>query len=159
MRDSKYYQIDDIYPFLKNPDKYKGTRPISMRSGWEISFVLKYLDTNTNIIEWGSESKIIKYISPVDGKSHRYFLDFNFKAKTKSGAMKEFWVEIKPFAQTKRPEVPKRNTSTYAKKVQTYLVNIAKWETTKQLIEQKNMEGNDIQFMVLTEKDCPFFLN
>lgn len=152
-RDSKYNQIVDIYPYLKNPKKYNGTRPITMRSSWETGFVIKYLDANENIIEWGSESKIVKYISPVDGKQHRYFIDFNFKAKTKSGALKEFWIEIKPYSQSIPPKEPLRKTKTYLNSVKTWLINEAKWTTTKRLVEQYKQQGNDVEFLILTEHD------
>lgn len=158
MRSSKYQQIYDVYPYLKHPEKYKGTRPITLRSGWEIAFVIKYLDVNDNIIEWGSESVVISYFRPDDGKKHRYFMDFNFKAKTTSGKIKEFWVEIKPQSQIDPPKEPKRKTKTYVEQVKTYLVNQAKWKTTRQLVEEKKLLGKDIEFLVLSEKDCPFFI-
>lgn len=157
MRESRFNQIYDIYPFLKFPEKYKGSRPITCRSSWEIAFIIKYLDVNENIVEWGSESVIIKYIRPDDGKLHRYFMDFNFKAKTKTGKMKEFWVEIKPANQITPPKEPKRKTKGYMNQVKTYLINQAKWETTKTIVEQKKKEGMDLEFLILSEKDCPFF--
>lgn len=153
MKESRYYQIYDVYPYLKNPHKYKGSRPITTRSSWETSFIIKYLDINENIVEWGSESVIVSYIKPTDGKPHRYFLDFNFKAKTMSGSLKEFWIEIKPYNQTIQPKEPKRKTKGYFEQVKTYLVNQAKWQTTKNLVESKRKEGRDIEFVVLTENE------
>lgn len=143
---------------LKYPEKYKGTRPITARSGWEISFIFKYLDINSSIVSWKSESTIIKYFSPVDGKYHRYYMDFSFTAKTPSGQEKEIWVEIKPFAQTQLPKEPKRKTQNYMYQLRTYLVNQAKWETTKKIIQEKQAQGQNIDFVIITEKDAPFFL-
>ena len=40
------------------PEKYKGTFPISYRSRWEFS-CMKILDSNPNILTWGSESVVI----------------------------------------------------------------------------------------------------
>lgn len=158
MRDNKFHQIYDLYPHLKHPEKYVGKRPITMRSGWEISFVIKYLDVNSNIISWSSESVIVSYIRPDDGKKHRYFMDFNFKAKTQSGKIKEFWVEVKPFDQTIPPKEPKRRTKSYFYQAKQYLINQAKWSTTKLLVEEKKQQGQDLEFLLLTERDCPFFI-
>jgi hypothetical protein len=84
-------------------------------------------------------------------------MDFNFKAKTMSGAVKEFWIEIKPHAQTEPPKEPKRRTKSYFNSVKTYFTNQAKWNTTKAIIAEKQAKGQDIEFMLLTEKDVPFF--
>ena len=93
MNNSKYFQIQDFYKHLKHPEKYKGTRPLTMRSGWEIQYA-QWLDTHTSILEWASESNIIQYISPLDGKSHRYFVDFWFLCKNQDGRTSEYLVEI-----------------------------------------------------------------
>lgn len=152
-----YYQIYDFYSYLKFPDKYTGTRPLTLRSGWEIKFA-QYLDSNENVTSWTSESTVIQYLRPDDGKFHRYFMDFTFFAKTKSGKTKEFWVEVKPYDQTHPPKEPKRRTKTYFKAVKTYMINEAKWQTTRRVVEDKKKHGHDVEFLILTEKDCPWFL-
>lgn len=154
---SHYNQITDIYPILKHPEKYTGERPIQMRSGWESKFVLKYLDINENIIEWKSEVPI-QYVCGTDGRKHRYFVDFVFKAKTKDGHIKEFLAEIKPAKECSPPEIPTRKTAAYYKRVQTYVKNQSKWKAAQQLCEQGNMNGRDMVFTVITERDCPWFL-
>jgi hypothetical protein len=153
-----YYQIADMYPHLKNPQKYRGARPITARSGWEISFIAKYLDVNENILEWSSEEVVVPYVKPTDNKVHRYFMDFSFKAKCKDGSIQTFWVEIKPFSQTQPVKEPKRKTRKYLEDIKTYFVNQAKWQATRELIEQKKAKGEKIEFQILTEKECPFFL-
>lgn len=158
MNNSKYYQISNLYPYLKNPSKYKGTLPITMRSSWESKFALHYLDVNNNILEWSSESVIIKYISPLDNKSHRYFMDFSFKAKTASGEIKEFWVEIKPKNQVLPPKEPKKKTKGYIDQVRTFFVNTSKWETTKKIVEEKKANGINLEFLIITEKDAPWMI-
>jgi hypothetical protein len=158
MRESKFAQITDAYPLLKHPEKYTGTRPLTLRSGWEISFVFKWLDVNQSIISWKSESTIIRYFSPVDNKTHRYFMDFTFTAKTPSGETKEVWVEVKPFAQTQMPKAPKRKTASYMYQLRTYMVNQAKWDTTRRIVEEKKAKGEAIDFVIITEKEAPFFL-
>jgi len=157
MKENKFYQIADFYPFLKCPEKYTGKRPITLRSGWEISFA-QYLDKNQNVVEWSSETTVIKYIRPDDKKPHRYFMDFTFVALTSTGKKKTFWVEIKPQAQKDPPKVPRRKTRAYFDRVRTYLINQAKWETTRHIVEEKKKLGQDIEFLVLTEKDCKFFI-
>jgi hypothetical protein len=132
----------------KSPHKYKGdVTNIIWRSTWELRF-LKYLDTNPAILEYGSEEVVVPYISPVDGKRHRYFVDFYFKVKTKEGLTKKYLVEVKPYSQTIEPKRPKRITESYMSSVYTYLVNQAKWKSAKEFAKNSGME-----FIVLTEKE------
>lgn len=153
----EYQQIADLYPHLKNPQKYKGRRPVTMRSGWEIKFALQYLDVNESVLEWNSEEVVIPYICGTDGKRHRYFMDFWFKGKTTDGRVKEFLVEVKPSNQVEEPKIPKRKTAGYWKSVTSYVKNQSKWKATRQLVEQQQQNGKDIEFLILTEKDCPWF--
>ena len=83
-----------------NKKKYRGdVNNIIYRSLWERKFMVK-CDLDPDIIEWGSEEVIIPYISPVDGKQHRYFPDFY--VKTSNGD--KFLIEIKPKKYTKQPK-------------------------------------------------------
>ena len=67
----------------KKPSKYRGdAQNIIYRSLWERKFMV-YCDTSPSIIEWGSEEVIIPYLSPLDGRIHRYFPDFYIKRKTR----------------------------------------------------------------------------
>ena len=107
-----YYQIVDFYQHLKNPDKYKGTRPLTMRSGWEIQYA-QYLDGHSAVLEWSSETIVIPYISPLDGKPHRYFTDFWYKYLDREGNHQELLVEVKPAQEVllvEHPTPPKRMT-------------------------------------------------
>ena len=55
------------------PKKYKGDPTnIIYRSLWERKF-MKYCDSTTNVLEWGSEELALPYRSPIDNKVHRYF--------------------------------------------------------------------------------------
>lgn len=94
---------------VKFPDKYKGTLPIIYRSSWEHR-VFYFLDRNTSIIEWGSESVIIPYTYQIDNKVHRYYVDVVFIVNDKEGNQKRYLIEIKPFAQTIPPKLPKKKT-------------------------------------------------
>ena len=80
----------------KNPAKYKGDiTNIVYRSLWELRF-MKWCDLNSSVLEWGSETIIVPYISPLDRKVHRYFVDFYIKVKNKNGEIQKYLVEIKP---------------------------------------------------------------
>ena len=71
------------------PQKYKGdSRNIVYRSLWERKFMV-YCDTSSAVIEWGSEEIIIPYLSPKDGRFHRYFPDFYIKVKQADGTIKK----------------------------------------------------------------------
>ena len=77
-----------------------------------------YCDTNDSVIEWGSEEVIIPYLSPWDGRIHRYFPDFYIKIKQHDGSVKKFIIEIKPKKQCSPPEKkPKRKTKKWFNEV------------------------------------------
>jgi hypothetical protein len=148
----QFYQIKNLYPFLKHPEKYKGvSKTITMRSGWEISFAMKFLDANPLVLEWSSEDVCIPYFHPVDHKIHRYFVDFWMKTDKK-----EYLIEIKPFKQTKVDRNPKRITNKYINEVKTVAVNQSKWAAAIQYCEALNKQGKNISFEVITEKDYDF---
>lgn len=132
----------------KSPNKYKGDiTNIIWRSTWELRF-LKYLDSNPAILEYGSEEVIVPYISPIDGRMHRYYVDFYFKSRDKDGVVKKYLVEVKPLNQTVAPKRPKKITESYVSSVHTYLINQAKWKYAKEFARVNGME-----FLVLTEKE------
>lgn len=125
------------------PRKYRGdVRNIVYRSSWEYKF-MKWCDVTTTVTEWGSEEIIIPYISPVDGKRHRYFPDFYVKV-----GKKKYIVEVKPFRQTLEPKTQKRVTKRYINEVVTYSVNQAKWKAAREFCKD-----NSLEFMLITEKE------
>lgn len=131
-----------------NPSKYKGDPTnIIYRSLWERKFMV-WCDKNENILEWGSEEIIIPYISPVDGRVHRYFPDFYIRARTRTGGVAKFIIEIKPAKQTVAPKKQRRITKKYLTEVKTYAVNDAKWKAAKEYCDDRRM-----QFLILTEKE------
>ena len=112
-----------------NPKKYKGNpQNIIYRSLWERKFMV-YCDTNDKVLEWGSEEIIIPYISPWDGKVHRYFPDFYIKVKQSSGNLKKFIIEVKPKKQTRPPKPVERKTKRWIKEVRTFGINEANGNT------------------------------
>ena len=133
--------------FPTNPKKYKGNpNQIVYRSLWERK-VMVYCDKNDAIIEWGSEEVIVPYLSPMDGRIHRYFPDFYMKVRQADGSTKKFIIEVKPKSQCKQPvKNPKRRTTKWFNEVKTFAINQAKWKSAREFCEDKGME-----FRIFTE--------
>ena len=133
---------------VDNPVKYRGDiSNIVYRSLWELRF-MKWCDKNQSVEEWGSETVIVPYISPLDRKAHRYFVDFYVKVRNKNGALQKYLIEIKPERFTKPPAIPKKKTKRFLQEAATYAVNHAKWKAAFEFCKDRNMT-----FMILTEKD------
>jgi hypothetical protein len=133
---------------INNPTKYRGDiNNVVYRSLWELKF-MKWCDTNPNVSEWGSETVIVPYISPLDKKIHRYFVDFYIKVKSKDGKVQKYLIEIKPERFTKPPAIPQKKTKRFVDEVFQYGVNEAKWKAAFEFCSDRNMK-----FMILTEKD------
>jgi len=129
-----------------NPQKYVGDhRNIIYRSSWEAR-LMNWLDKNPSIVSWASEEIIIPYISPVDGRYHRYFPDFLVKVKDKDGKNKTMLLEVKPKKQTKPPEQQRRVTKRYITEVATWGVNQSKWKAAEEYCKDRGWE-----FRIITE--------
>lgn len=132
----------------RNPSKYKGNPAnIIYRSGWEAKF-MTYLDNHPDVLEWSSEELAIPYLSPIDGKVHRYFPDFIVKRRDVHGKIEIIMVEIKPKKQTLPPTKKSRITKKYILEVQTWGINSSKWEAA-----EKYCKARDWRFMKLTEDE------
>ena len=132
----------------KNPQKYVGDyKNIIYRSSWECH-VMSWLDKSPDIVSWASEEVIIPYISPVDGKRHRYFPDFLVKVRTKEGQLKTMMIEVKPKKQAMEPVKRKRVTKQYIQEVVTYGINQAKWKAATEYCLDRGWA-----FKVITEDD------
>lgn len=132
----------------KNPQKYLGNiTQIVYRSSYELRF-MKWCDLNGNVLQWGSEEIVIPYTSPLDGKVHRYFVDFFIKIRNKEGVLKKYLIEVKPFRFTQEPTIPQRKTKKFISEVYQWAVNNAKWDAAKRIANQNGWE-----FMLITEKD------
>lgn len=130
----------------KNPQKYIGDpTDIISRSSYETKFML-WCDNNSSVIQWTSETTIIPYISPIDNRQHRYFVDFSIIIKNKEGKLKKYLIEIKPESQTIPPVKGKKREKTFLYEVETYMVNSAKWQQAKKYAAQKGCD-----FIILTE--------
>ena len=132
----------------KNPQKYKGDfTNIVYRSLWELRF-MKWCDMTPSVEEWGSETVIVPYVSPLDKKVHRYFVDFYIKVRNKNDATQKYLIEIKPERFTKPPVIPQKKTKRFIDEVFQYGVNEANWKAAFEFCQDRNMK-----FMILTEKD------
>jgi len=107
---------------------------------------MNYCDRNRSIMEWSSEEIVIPYKSPLDGKYHRYFVDFYCKLKNKEGRIEKVLVEIKPKKFCSQPVMGKRKTKTYLNELKQRSINKAKWDSAKSWCHKKGMK-----FVILTE--------
>ena len=115
-----------------NERKYEGNiDTIEFRSLWERQ-VMKWCDENPDVVKWSSEEVIIPYISPVDRKQHRYFMDF--KIEFQNGTV--MLVEKKKNARCSR----------YLKEAQTFAVNDAKWQAAEKYAKKRGWK-----FAIFTE--------
>lgn len=131
-----------------HPEKYIGDlSDVVFRSSWELS-MFKFLDNNPNIVHWGSEPFHINYLSPIDNRVHKYYVDLFVEMKKKDGTIEKMLVEIKPLAQTKPPNKPKKQTRRYITEVATYAVNLKKWEAAEAFCKKHGWT-----FKIITEVD------
>jgi hypothetical protein len=119
----------------KNTNKYLGD-PMNIwyRSLWERR-VMVHLDDNPNVIEWSNEEIVIPYLSPVDGRWHRYFPEAMI-------------LEVKPKKQSIPPKQRSRVTKQYIQEVVTYGINEAKWKAASEYCKDRSWI-----FKVITEED------
>ena len=137
------------YYIPTKPEKYIGPTPIIYRSSWERKFMIM-CDTKDNVVKWASEPVEIKYIWSFDKREHKYYPDFYMKTKTEEG-FEEFLVEIKPEAQIRKPEPPKKRSKgaikSYKFLAEQYVKNMDKYKYAKAWSENRGW-----RFIVLTEK-------
>mgnify|MGYP003341456631 FL=1 len=108
----------------------------------------KWCDYNPNVLEWTSEGIIVPYVSPIDTKTHRYFVD-NSLVLNERGKKRRYLVEIKPYSQTQRPVMRgRKKQSTFLHEQATYDVNQAKWRAAKQWADD-----HGYKFLILTERE------
>ena len=144
MKKNRKYKQGIFTP--KHPEKYKGTFPITYRSGWECKCMMVF-DHNPNILMWGSESIVIPYSNPLTGRVSRYFTDFNILMRDKDGNIKKFLIELKPYSQTIPPTQKNKRSRTLLKQQADYVKNQAKWKAASEYSQK-----HGFQFVVLTEK-------
>jgi hypothetical protein len=130
-----------------NSKKYKGGTYAVYRSGYELKF-FRWCDTNSRVLEWGSENYVVPYLSPLDGRYHRYFVDNYVKLQIGENKTEKYLIEIKPYIQTFKPEKGNKRNSTFLYEAKTYVTNQAKWDAAKAFCDKKGFK-----FLILTEKE------
>lgn len=122
----------------KNPKKYRGDPTnIIYRSGWELK-MMTHLDEHKDVISWGSEEIVIPYRSPIDGKFHRYFVDFIVTKINKQGVKETALIEVKPFSQTKPPDMANKSSRKFLTEVKNWGINEAKWKAAAEYCKDRN---------------------
>lgn len=130
----------------KYPKKYKGDwRNICYRSSWELKF-MKWADSSLNVKYWNSEEIVIPYLSPIDQKYHRYFVDFKVWIQNASGTLDTYLVEIKPLSMCSPPK-KRKQTKSYIEEVCRWGINKAKWDAANEYALDRGEK-----FIILTEK-------
>jgi len=146
----KYYQ--GYYKPI-NPEKYLGdVNNIFYRSRLELNF-FRYIDRHPDVLKWASEEFHIPYVSPKDGRWHRYFPDVFISMRDKNGVVQQYVIEIKPDAQTKPPKMgkTKKAKKRFMYESVTYAVNDAKWKYAEEFCRKRGLV-----FKKMTEKDIPY---
>ena len=128
---------------LESPEKYAGdANNVVYRSSWEKRFML-LMERSPYILKWSSEEVVIPYVSPLDNKFHRYYMDF--AVWTKAGMT---LIEVKPYKQTVPPISKKgKRKKTLEQEIMAYIVNQAKWNSTMEICRKKGMG-----FKIATDK-------
>lgn len=132
-----------------NPQKYVGdVSNIVYRSSYELK-AFRWCDFTPSILEWSSESIVIKYFDPTTQKIRRYFPDLYLRLEEKTGEVKRYIIEIKPKRQTLPPNPsPRKKTRTYLTEVKTYAKNEAKWTAARNFCLD-----NGLEFKLVTEEE------
>jgi hypothetical protein len=116
-----------------------------------------YCDTNATVRWWASEELYIPYVSPIDGKWHRYFVDFVIGIDDPRGVEQTIMVEIKPYRQCIAPKVRifegkmdrrRRDYRDYVRSVKDWGINSAKWAAANQYCKERGWV-----FKIITDKD------
>lgn len=129
-----------------NPHKYEGDATnIIYRSGWELK-LFSYLDRHPQVKRWSSEEVIIPYISPIDNKRHRYFMDAKVVLDRGNGLTETWLIEVKPKKQTQPPAVKEKPNKQYITEVKTWGINSAKWQAAESYCNTRGWK-----FVIFTE--------
>ena len=111
---------------------------------------MTFCDENTAVIKWSSEEVVVPYISPIDGRRHRYFVDFWVRLQKPDGTIEECLIEVKPKKQTQKPEQPMSGRISKSKlfEIKNWMINSAKWAAA-----ENYCEGRGWRFRLLTEEN------
>jgi hypothetical protein len=107
-----------------------------------------YLDNNSNVVRWGSENVAVPYISPKDGKMHRYFIDFYVEIINREGNRSKLLIEVKPKKKLLPPKTENRSRKTVMTETLEYYINQSKWQSARAYAARNGMEWH-----IYTEED------
>lgn len=135
-----------------NRHKYKGSKNPKYLSSWELKF-FRWCDRNPHVEQWTSENVYIPYISPVDGKLHKYIVDNTVFIREGKDKLVKYLIEIKPYKQTIPPvNHGNKKRSTIIHENYTWQTNQAKWIAAKDWADK-----NGYIFQLVTEKQFNLF--
>ena len=91
--------------------------------------------------------------NPQNWKIRKYYVDMWVEFKKKDGDVLKVFIEIKPYAQTIKPEPLKpgaklKEVNRYNREMKTFLTNQAKWKAAKYEFKKRG-----VAFQVWTEKE------
>lgn len=138
---------------VSNVDKCINGKSIKYKSKYE-QRMMTYLDTSSSILKWGYEVLHILYISPSDGKEHKYEVDFYVEAIAVDDSIKKIAIEVKPLKQVLPPTGNNRSNKTKIIEENVYQLNQIKWEFAKKWCENKGIE-----FKIITETELYPFMS
>lgn len=121
-----YYKIQNVSKYNGDPTK------VIFRSSWERKLMI-YCDLTSSVLEWSSEPIYIQYISPLDNKPHKYYIDFYVVERDEQGNLHKYLVEVKPIKDYRdRPVLEGKRTlkkeAKYIDAMKVWLVNNAKFK-------------------------------
>lgn len=126
-------------------------KPPYARSSYE-SRMFKWLDTNKNVLSWGSEVIQLDYINRNDKQLHKYWVDVYMVMKHSDGLVRKHIVEIKPKKKTLPPKPPKKKSRkamfNYEMAMAEFVQNKSKWDAAI-----KWADSNGFVFSVVTEEE------
>ena len=129
----------------KNPAKFIGSKAV-YRSGLELKF-FRFCDDNKNVKKWVSENVIVPYMSPLDNRGHKYYVD-NYIEILEGNKLVKYLVEIKHSRETKPPKTKYKNRKHLLYEQKTFVTNQAKWQAARKYSKKRGYK-----FIILTEKE------
>jgi hypothetical protein len=138
-----YFNVDPSMGYTK-----KDTIRIMSSYEWKAVNFLVQLYKAGRIKSWVSEATIFEYTYVIDGKQHKYFMDFTCEMIDGS----TIFIEVKPSAERQPPRKPKKGDSeAYRNAIQTYIKNQNKWEAVEQYCLRESTEFKKYKFVIWDE--------
>lgn len=128
------------------------SKEIVSRSSYEINAFdkLQKLYLLKVIKGWASEISVFEYFSPIDKKSHKYYMDVTIIIDKYN----VLFVEIKPEKETIPPyKSPKKSDKVYQEELRTWIVNSSKWQAVDSWCKANSINGMNYRFEKWTERE------